>query len=151
MTQTTENNFRLKIKKFGIFTISKIQVNPYACTSEKGDFLIQSFDKDIIVECKEVLMNNRKTKPRFSIDRFSQEYKLNLWVNQWKRNKGFLFLNFWNRTKIKSSTFLIPIKDWLKIKKQFKTKTLKEEDALIFFKKYKLESNWNDLRERLND
>lgn len=149
--EKTEGHFYQKIKTFGSFTLSKIQVNPFACTSERGDYFIQSEDLDIVVECKEVLMTHRKSTPRFSLNRFSQEFKMSEWEEVWPRNKGFLFLNYWEQRKDKSSTFLIPIKIWIERKKKIPRSFLMREEAEELFADCKLDNQWDDLKERLKN
>ena len=149
MKQVTEKHFYTKMKSFGNFTISKIQVNPFACTSEKGDYMIQSKELDIIVECKEVIMTQRKSDPRFSLNRFTQEYKMIMWEESWDRNKGFLLLNYWRLNRNRSSVFLIPVKVWIERKNKIKRSFIKVEEALELFGDCKLRPSWDDIEMRL--
>lgn len=141
--QVIEGHFRNSILKLGNVFIDKIQVNPYALTSTQGDFLIQSPNFDIVVECKEVRIKNRKTQPKFYIERFTQEYKLNEFSKRNERNLGFLFLCFWNGRKENSHAYFIPIDIWLMCKKTLSRKTIGIESCDLIFKNWKLNKEWD--------
>ena len=122
--QVIEQKFIEDVKKLECHWIEKIQVNPFAFTSTSADFSIQNEKYDILVECKQVSMNDRKTNPSFQISRLTQETKLFQFHQRLYRNKAYIFLSFWNKNKEKSNTFLIPILIWIDFRRKYKKSTI---------------------------
>lgn len=142
-SQTLESNFQKAIKsKSRKHTIIKLQVNEHAHNSMPGDYWIQNQHNEIIVECKEVNCNiERKTKPVFDIQRFTQEYKMKKWQDDWFRNEGYLFVVFWYGRIKNSSSYLIPLDLWLERKPYLKKRCLSEIDMNNIFADC-LDNNW---------
>lgn len=148
MTQVTEKHFRESmLKNPNVLHIEKIQVNPNAMTNTDSDFFLQTQMLDYKIECKEVKCFDRKTKPIFRLSRFTQCFRLNKWQLCLKRNFGCLFLCFWHGRKKSSSAFLIPVLSYIDWQKGYKKSSITEEQANLFFAKYKMDSNWDLLTE----
>ena len=146
VNQVIEGHFRNSIKAMNedIF-IDKIQVNPHAFTSTAGDFQLQTVDLDIIVECKQVSMKNRKTKPLFVLSRLTQEAKMVEYMNRFKRNKAYVFVVFWANSKKSSNAYLISIQTWLCFSKLYNKSTIGAEEFSELFGAYEVKTdgkNW---------
>jgi len=140
MTQVTEKHFRESfIHYFSTSaTIEKKQVNPLAHTDVNADYFIQTKDFDILVECKEVLcvMTKRESKPQFVLDRFTQNFKMNKFVDSFPRNRAYLFLCFWHGRKDNSFAYLIPPREYNKILKLWNKKSLNEIECFNLFENF---------------
>ena len=139
--QVTESHFRKAILAIPNTYIDKIQVNPNAHTTTIADYMIQTKHNDIMVECKEVRIKNRKTKPVFYIERLTQQFKMTEWEQRVNRNLSMIFLCFWNGNKKTSHAYFIPLKHWNKI--LFKKKCISIEDCDTLFLVYKINNNWD--------
>jgi len=132
MVQKTETKFRESVLACNINTyIDKIQVNIHAHTATTADFLIQTPNNDVMVECKETQIHNR-----FDISRLSQETRLVEYDNRHKRNKSYIFLTFWHINMKHSQAYLIPITDWISFRTTNTNKTLKDTDVYEHFKQF---------------
>ena len=99
--QVTEKYFVESLKESNpdVF-VEKIQVNPFAFTSTSADYLVQTKERDLLVECKQITMKNTsvteypRVRGSFDISRVTQESKLQAWDSRLKRNASFLFIVF---------------------------------------------------------
>ena len=142
--QVLEEHFRKSILKLDNHFIDKIQVNPFGFTDTPADFFIQNEKDDILVECKQISMKNRKTKPSFQISRLTQEKKLYDHEKRFPRNKSFILISFWYRSKKSSSTFLIPIEAWIRFRKRYFKSNIDPDRFLNEFEVYLLKLDKNE-------
>jgi hypothetical protein len=129
--QRTEEMFRNCFKHFQQFNLIKLQVNKEAHCTTHGDYLLQTKKYDCIIECKETKWDNR-----FSFSRVTQEFKLMEWENKFKRNKSFLFVTFFKRGISGSDVYIIPIKDYISLRKKSKLKSLNRVQFMELFVDY---------------
>ena len=129
--QVTEKHFKDSI--IGDFYVDKIQVNTHAHTPTTADFFIQSRKYDIMVECKQV-------KDIFDVYRLTQETKLTNWEERFARNRSFIFVCWWRGAKNKSPAYLIPIKGWLRFRKNYTNTTIRFGEFHSYLSQY--QNNW---------
>ena len=146
--QVTEKHFKESIKQNpDVIRITKLQVNPEAYTDVVSDFFIQTDKYDYYVECKQVSLRRvKKNKPSFNWKkRFTQEYQLNNYDGKPSRNRAFLFLVFWDKSKKTSDSYFIPMKAWMRWRKSFPNHgPLNQEQAKEMFETYLVPTDSNN-------
>lgn len=132
--QVTEQYFREAILCMDNIHVDKIQVNPFAFTSTTADYFIQTETSDCMVECKQITIKDKKHV--LDIHRLTQEFKLVEWDKRFKRNKSFVFINWWKGSKKNSFAYMVPITAWMKFRKTYKKSTIGLEDFSFTFGGY---------------
>jgi len=141
--QITEEKFKEDVEKLDGFFVEKLQVNPFAFTDVSADYLIQNEKFDILCEVKEIKMRNRKTEPKFTISRLTQEKKLWDWEHRFQRNKSFIFFCFWDTNKKKSNSYLVSILAWIRLRRIWIKSDITPEEFEQEFYLYKVKLNNN--------
>lgn len=134
--QVAEEQFRKAfIKSHPRTYVLKLQVNKDAHNTMPADFFCQTQQADYMIECKQVTCKD-KPRPRFDINRFTQEYKISEWEQKFDKNFAFIFLLFWHGTKKKSTAFYIPVYIWSFRKHLMGKRTVNEQDVINEFNEY---------------
>lgn len=139
--QKLEMRFKESIEKIPNYFMDKLQVNIHANTSTAADFILQTPNYDVLIECKEV---NKSTQGFWQFDtrRVTQEKKLSDWENRFERNKSFVVILFWKGNKNKSDLYIIPLKKWLEFRSKYSKCKINDFEMFKFFENY-LDKFWS--------
>ena len=146
---------KMKQKLEGVFSKSlalqtnlwymKLQVNTMAHTRTPADYLIISEKYNYLVECKQVNIKNNP-QARYNFDRLTQEQDLLLFENKFEKNKSYVLILFLGSMLKKSHFYLIPIKDYMKVKKDCCMKTLSHKLFHNYFENFIIKYETNRLK-----
>ncbi len=136
--QITEGLLSRTLKDLKNLYYLKLQVMPMSFNKMPGDFLIISNKHNYLVECKEVLsINNIKTK--FDFHRLTQEQGLINFENKFKHQASYILLNFRDKNLKESEIYLIPLINYLIVKKKIKKKSINRKEAKDWYNHFKLD------------
>ena len=116
----------------------KIQVNTHAHTPTPADYFVQCERWDVMVECKQI-------KDVFDVLRVTQELRMLDWQDSFPRNKSYLFIVWFRKTKINSVAYLIPLDKWLEFRRKYDKRTIRLQKFHEHFSEYlnKFSVNFN--------